>query len=119
MTIVLMLIAAGIGAVLRSLLGKTISERTKGFPIPLGMAAVNLLGSFGLGMFTGLGLDNPSAGIIIATGFFGAFTTFSTFSIEAVQLMMNNRIKESLLYIAVSAAGSLLAFWCGFIIMSI
>ena len=40
------------------------------------MAAVNLLGSFGLGMFTGLGLDNPSAGIIIATGFFGAFTTF-------------------------------------------
>ncbi len=61
MTIVLMLIAAGIGAVLRSLLGKTISERTKGFPIPLGMAAVNLLGSFGLGIFTGLGLDNPSA----------------------------------------------------------
>ncbi|MEG9462627.1 fluoride efflux transporter CrcB [Bacillus amyloliquefaciens] len=119
MTIVLMLIAAGIGAVLRSLLGKTISERTKSFPIPLGMAAVNLLGSFGLGMFTGLGLDNPSAGIIIATGFFGAFTTFSTFSIEAVQLMMNNRIKESLLYIAVSAAGSLLAFWCGFIIISI
>lgn len=119
MTIFCMCLAGGIGAVFRFLLGKAVTAKSGCFPIPMGMAAVNLLGAFGLGVFTGIGLNNPSASIIIATGFFGAFTTFSTFSAEAVQLLLNNRVKASLLYIAVSAAGSLLAFWGGWMIMSV
>lgn len=58
-------------------------------PIPFGTYTVNVLGSFGLGMFGVLSklLPIPSWLILlIGTGFFGCFTTMSTFAVESLGL---------------------------------
>ena len=61
-----------------------------GMMLPYGTLVVNVLGSFGLAVFgvwfisrTGL---SPNIRLLIGTGFFGAFTTFSTFANESVAL---------------------------------
>ena len=54
-------------------------------PIPFGTYTVNVLGSFGLGAFVILSklLFLPSwLVLLIGTGFFGCFTTMSTFAVE-------------------------------------
>ena len=62
-------------------------------PFPYGTFLVNVIGSFGLAVFgawfsarTGL---SPSLRLLVGAGFFGAFTTFSTFANESVSLMQD------------------------------
>ena len=58
-------------------------------PIPFGTYTVNVLGSFGLGLFVILSklLPIPSwLVLLIGTGFFGCFTTMSTFAVESLGL---------------------------------
>ncbi len=58
-------------------------------PIPFGTYIVNVSGSFGLGIFVELTklLPIPSWLVLfIATGFFGCFTTMSTFAVESLGL---------------------------------
>ncbi|MGF7533894.1 fluoride efflux transporter CrcB [Bacillus mexicanus] len=116
MTLAGIFIAGGFGAMLRFWLGNLITAKIKGPSLPIGIVLVNIIGALGLGIFTGLHITNASASLIIGTGFFGAFTTFSTFSVESVQLLLAKRVMESILYIALTLCGSLLAFWCGWII---
>ncbi|MCB7152248.1 fluoride efflux transporter CrcB [Bacillus stercoris] len=116
MTLAGIFIGGGLGAMLRFWLGNVITARAKGLSLPIGILTVNILGALGLGIFTRLDVTNASVSLIIGTGFFGAFTTFSTFSVESVQLLMAKRVMESLLYIALTLCGSLLAFWCGWTI---
>ncbi|TYS07763.1 fluoride efflux transporter CrcB [Bacillus subtilis] len=116
MTLAGIFIAGGLGAMLRFWLGNVITAKTKGPSLPINILTVNILGALGLGMFTGLDVTYASASLIIGTGFFGAFTTFSTFSVESVQLLLSKRIIESILYIALTLCGSVLAFWCGWAI---
>ena len=58
---------------------------------PFGTLFVNVLGSFGLALFgvwfsarTGM---SPQLRLLVGTGFFGAFTTFSTFANESMTLL--------------------------------
>ena len=62
---------------------------------------VNSIGSFLLGLFISESY-NDFATQLIAIGFLGAFTTFSTFSFEVVKLVEEKRIKVALLYIVSS-----------------
>ena len=58
-------------------------------PIPFGTYTVNVLGSFGLGAFVILSklLLLPGwLALMIGTGFFGCFTTMSTFAVESLGL---------------------------------
>ena len=70
---------------------------------PYGTLLVNVLGSFGLALFavwfsarTGM---PPQLRLLIGTGFFGAFTTFSTFANESVTLLRGNETVAFLLNI--------------------
>ena len=56
---------------------------------PLGTLAANATGCLLLGVVTGLSTDAlpPHLRVPLATGFLGSFTTFSTFSVESIQLM--------------------------------
>ncbi|MCH7321690.1 fluoride efflux transporter CrcB [Solibacillus sp. MA9] len=69
---------------------------------------VNIIGSFLLGISVG-GAYNNFITQLIAIGFLGAFTTFSTFSFEVVQLLEARRVKTALLY-AISSCIVSIAF---------
>ncbi|UCZ53647.1 fluoride efflux transporter CrcB [Bacillus shivajii] len=123
MNIVLVALGGGLGAVARYLLGVWIKEHTKQRSIPTAMLYVNILGSLGLGVFFALGyrsipflesgIYDEWAFLFIGLGFFGAFTTFSTFSVEAITLAQKKKWKPLILYITYSIVGSTLAFIIG------
>lgn len=68
-----------------------------GVEFPWGTLCVNLVGSFLIGLLAGVQLgmsDSPRIRLLMAlgiTGFLGAFTTFSAFSLESVSLIRNDK----------------------------
>lgn len=88
---VVLIVAGGVGAGARYLVDARIMRgRTGAFP--LGILVVNILGSFLLGVLTGLGAAvAPAWATILGTGLLGGFTTFSTVSTETVLLAQRGR----------------------------
>jgi fluoride exporter len=89
MTILGLAIGGGLGALARYQLEGLIAPRQQS-PFPLSTLIVNVSGSFLLGLLVGLGLAGQlpdSTQIWVGVGFLGAFTTFSTFTYETVQLI--------------------------------
>jgi CrcB protein len=85
---VVFLVAAAIGAPARYLLDGWVQGRTEGV-FPWGTFAVNISGSFALGLLTGLVLYHGVSAetrVVLGTGGLGAFTTFSTLTFETVRL---------------------------------
>ncbi len=70
---------------------------------PYGTLAVNIIGSFILGiiifMFDDKELISPGMRLFLAVGFCGGFTTFSTFSLETINLLKDSQILAGLLNI--------------------
>ena len=112
------MIAGGIGSVLRFWLGNVLMAIFPRPRIPVSVMVINILGSFALGIFVSLGIDNQTVSIVVGTGFFGGFTTFSTFSVEAVQLLAAKRVKASAVYMLLTMACSLGGFWAGSMLIS-
>lgn len=105
MTAALFVLAAAIGTLVRHLA----HERLPQAPVPVGILAVNLAGSFLLGLLAGW--DPPGATVVGKAGL-GALTTFSTFAAQAVSLGSRGR-RWAVAYIAVSVIGGILLAWCG------
>jgi CrcB protein len=72
-------LAAALGASLRFLVSGAVADRTDR-AVPLGTLLVNASGSLLSGFVTG-------RSVVLASGFCGAYTTFSTFTYETVRLM--------------------------------
>ncbi|MGE7764305.1 fluoride efflux transporter CrcB [Peribacillus sp. NPDC096540] len=86
--------------------------------IPISILLINLIGSFGLGIiFPNKDGWTLSLQAFLTIGFLGAFTTFSTFSMETLELMRKHRYIESLIYVTVSVLGCIGTFLCGYLIM--
>jgi CrcB protein len=84
----LVAVAGAVGAPLRYMIDTVVSERAEGV-FPAGTMVVNLSGCFLLGVLTGLVLYHgvgDTAHRVVGTGLLGAYTTFSTFSLETVAL---------------------------------
>ncbi|WP_093228270.1 fluoride efflux transporter FluC [Thermoflavimicrobium dichotomicum] len=82
---------------------------------PWGTLCVNLSGSFFLGGILSL----PPSVItkyLMGIGFLGAFTTFSTFKWETLQMIRNNSWKISAIYLGVSYMGGVFLAWVGWVI---
>ena len=75
-----------------------------------GTAAVNVAGAFALGIAAQLLAERPSLGLLLATGFLGAFTTFSTFAMDAMGLMQRDGAAAAALYVGASVGLALVAF---------
>jgi fluoride exporter len=88
---VLLAVGALVGAFLRYAM--VASPKTIG-GLPVNVLAVNVIGSFILGVFSvlavALNLDSNYS-LLVATGFCGAFTTMSSFALETSNLMDSNR----------------------------
>ncbi|MFS0726441.1 fluoride efflux transporter CrcB [Paenibacillus sp. 1P07SE] len=122
MSIFLLALGGGLGAVARYVLGLAIMRRYPHPPLPAAMLTVNLIGALGLGLFWGSYVQHLFVDAYadkwflgIAVGFFGAFTTFSTFSMEAMELIREREYKTALAYIALSIFGSILTFALGYL----
>lgn len=100
-------VAGAVGAPARYLVDGFVQDRSVG-PFPWGTFVVNVLGSFVLGVVTGLVVHHDFGGaprLWMATGLCGAFTTFSTFSWETVRLLDEGEWGKAVL----NAGGSLTA----------
>lgn len=106
MQLILLGLAGSIGATLRYLIS-ILFLTNESFIFPFATMTVNLLGCFILGLFSsGLELTlkmKPNYIIAIKTGLIGSFTTFSTFSVEVIQLFQQQYYLYSFLYILISA----------------
>ena len=82
--LILVFIGGGSGSIARYLLGKLFNSSNSG--IPYGTFAANILGSLLIGVILGWALKNNTLSsqttLLVATGFCGGFTTFSTFAYE-------------------------------------
>jgi CrcB protein len=99
------------GAVARYLLGSLAHSLWAG-AWPLGTFLVNLAGSAGIGAVFVLlerGSLHPDWRSVLMVGFLGAFTTFSTFSLETVELWQQGEPALALAYALASAIGCVLA----------
>ncbi len=99
-------IGGGLGSVARFVISREI-ENWLGSYLPYGTLTVNVLGSFALGWFAEIFLDHPEISSAIrlglTVGFLGAFTTFSTFSYESLQLLLNGAVWSAFFNIVINA----------------
>lgn len=105
------------GSVLRYLISRYLSLF---WPVsfPAGTFIVNILGSFLIGIIMGLSFKSSistQTRLLLATGFCGGFTTFSTYSLEIFELVQRGETGISLLYLLASLIGGVLFVWIGFL----
>jgi CrcB protein len=87
MTVLLVAVGAAVGAPLRYLVDRAVQGRHDSL-FPWGTFAVNIVGSFLLGMLAAASLHTPTPVLAaMGTGLCGALTTYSTFGYETVQLL--------------------------------
>lgn len=88
--------------------------------IPIGTLSVNIIGSFLIGIITGISakseIISPSMRLFLMVGICGGFTTFSSFTNENLTLFQNGQILSALLYTGMSIFFGFLAVYLGFII---
>ena len=108
MSLTLPLIALGgaAGSVLRYLMVSAIGA-------PLGTAAVNVLGSFMIGVLFILIGSRENWQFLLMTGLLGGFTTFSAFSLDALKLVDAGQPLQAAAYVLGSVALSLIAVALG------
>lgn len=110
-------IAAGgaLGALARYAVSYLVSQRL-GPAFPLGTLAINVAGCWLLGLVAELAegtLIDPALRSFLTVGFLGAFTTFSTFSLETINLLQDGEAGLALLNVAASVAAGLASCWLG------
>ena len=114
-------IAAGgaLGAVMRFWMSSAVyAWLGRGFP--WGTLSVNLLGSFIIGLAFVMLTERLTVGseirAFIMIGFLGAFTTFSTFSLETLALMQEGLLLKAAMNILVSVVLCIIASWSGMLL---
>ncbi len=109
------LIAAGgaVGAVARHGVNTSVTHLV-GHGFPWGTVIVNILGSFLMGVIIAKSAQmqiTPEFKTMLATGVLGAFTTFSTFSLDALTLWQRGDLIQAFLYVMASVILSITALF--------
>jgi CrcB protein len=98
-------VGSALGGVTRYLLGGVV-QRLLETTFPAGTLIVNATGSFLVGMFIRYAIDTPTLTPelrgFLTVGFCGGYTTFSTFSYEAVALVEDGEWTRAMTYVALS-----------------
>ncbi len=106
-----------VGAVLRYLVSGYIQNITKATGFPYGTLAVNIIGSFIIGLaffyIESSSTIDPQTKSFVLVGVLGAFTTFSTFSIETFDLLQGGQVMGALVNMGAHGLLGMLAVWSG------
>lgn len=119
MNVLLVAFGSAAGGVARYLVGSLIPA-ANGFP--LATLSINVAGSFLIGLASGLlarfagGANVEILRLVFTVGFCGGFTTFSTFSNEALKLLESSHYLAAAGYLFVSVLAGLLAVYLGYLI---
>ena len=115
----LFLIGVGgfVGAIARFWLSGRVQDLSGSVGFPYGTLVVNLAGCFLLGILSYLvdtrGMFGPEARSLLIIGLLGAFTTFSTFSSESLNLLMSGEAMPALINVSSSVLLGIVAVWLG------
>ena len=108
-------LGGGVGSVARFLLGKVLNSSGDG--IPYGTFLANILGSLLIGIILGYSAKNETFSqqqvLLLATGFCGGFTTFSTFAYENHIFLKSGDFMSFALYSIASFVLGFLAVFLG------
>lgn len=122
MAVLMTLLQIGLGGALGAMsrfLFATGVMRLTGDGLPLGILTANVLGSFLMGVAVTLfsqHFEDVNLAPLVMTGFLGGFTTFSAFSLDAVNLIESGRIAAAAFYIGGSVGLSILALMLGLMV---
>ncbi|MGG6231716.1 fluoride efflux transporter CrcB [Tenacibaculum sp. SDUM215027] len=113
--LLLVFIGGGVGSVLRYIIGKALNSSQTG--IPYGTFTANILGSLLIGIILGLAAKNDTLTqnhtLLLATGFCGGFTTFSTFAYENHVFLKSGDFTSFAIYTIASFIFGFLAVFAG------
>lgn len=117
--LLLVFIGGGFGSVLRFLFGKFLNNSETG--IPYGTFLANILGSLFIGIILGYAAKNDALTenhtLLLATGFCGGFTTFSTFAYENHVFLKSGDFTSFAFYTIASFVVGFLAVFAGIYIV--
>lgn len=105
-TLPIIALGGALGSVLRYLMVGAIGA-------PWGVALVNVLGSFAIGMLFVFLDARTGWQLFLMTGLLGGFTTFSAFSLDTLKLIQQGYLGQASLYVFASVGLSLLAVALG------
>lgn len=112
-------LGGGLGAIARYLVGR-LSVSAFGPSFPWGTFAVNVIGGFAMGLLVGWMAFKVTGGenlrLFLGVGVLGGFTTFSSFSIEALQMMERKAYITAFGYISGSVICAIFAVFIGLMI---
>ena len=117
--VLLVFVGGGLGSLARYSLSRAVTGSYLA-AFPLGTLLVNVLASLILGLFLGWAdgrnLSYPSFRLLVAVGFCGGFSTFSTFSAETLLLLKSGQGLLALLNVAGSVLLCLAATFAGVVL---
>jgi fluoride exporter len=109
-------LGAGFGGVLRHLFNAWVM-RLVGLEFPIGILAINVIGSTAMGLLAGWFAFKGHAGqdvrLFLTTGILGGFTTFSAFSLDAALLYERGQPGLAAVYVIASVALSIAGLFAG------
>jgi fluoride exporter len=114
--LLLIFVGGGLGSLARFGVGRWLAGWSVN--LPYGTLAANVLACMVLGFFTGAVALRSSEAVLpyralVAVGFCGGFSTFSTFSNETLLMLMNNRWGDAVLNVGLSVVLCLMASFFG------
>ncbi|OYX41351.1 hypothetical protein B7Y94_05270 [Candidatus Saccharibacteria bacterium 32-49-12] len=118
MTPLLISLAGGLGAVSR-FIADGLLRTVVGRVFPWSTIIINVSGSLLLGVILGVALHHSGTDtkLIWGTGFCGGYTTFSTASYEAVRLIEERRIKDTIIHIGSNLVLTIIFFSLGMLVV--
>lgn len=114
MNLLLIAVGGAAGALLRYGVSEWVTAPRGGFPLATLLA--NVTGAFLLGVASLLLVRLEVSAAVrlgLTVGVLGAYTTFSTFSVETLDLVSDGQWRTAALYVVASVAGALAAAWAG------